>query len=142
MSRFTDKEIAYLQSQRLGRLATSNEKGDLHVVPIGFRYNPETDTIDIGGYNFATSKKYRDAVRHGRVAFVVDDVLPPSWQPRFVEVRGTVQAFSEGGKEIMPEISDEFIRVTPTYIVSFGINDEGIMPGSQQKVNYYGRKVE
>src|SRR6266702_2931707 len=95
MSRFTSAEIAYLQSQRLGRLATTNEKGDLHVVPVGFRYNPETDTIDIGGHNFATSKKYREALRHGRVAFV-DDVLPP-WQPRFVEVRGTVQAFSEGG---------------------------------------------
>jgi pyridoxamine 5'-phosphate oxidase family protein len=38
MNRFTAAEIAYLQSQRLGRLATVNEKGDLHVVPVGFRY--------------------------------------------------------------------------------------------------------
>src|SRR6266702_3866885 len=99
MSRFTSAEIAYLQSQRLGRMATVNEKGDLHVVPVGFRYNPEHETIDIGGHNSASSKKYRDAVRHGRIAIVVDDVLPP-WKPRFVEVRGTVQAFSEGGKTI------------------------------------------
>ncbi|HEU5098380.1 MAG TPA: PPOX class F420-dependent oxidoreductase [Roseiflexaceae bacterium] len=83
-----------------GRMATVNQKGDLHVVPVGFRYNPETDTIDIGGHNFASSKKYRDAVRHGRIAFVVDDVLPP-WRPRFVEVRGTVQAFAQGGKRSM-----------------------------------------
>ena len=110
MSRFTPEEIAYLQSQRLGRLATINENGDLHVVPVGFRYNPETDTIDIGGHNFATSKKYREALRHGRVAFVVDDVLPP-WQPRFIEVRGTVQAISSGGKQIMPAFSNEFIRL-------------------------------
>src|SRR5215472_15350328 len=136
MNRFTPEEIEYLQNQRLGRLATTNRKGDLHVVPVGFRYNPETDTIDIGGHNFATSKKYREALSHGRVAFVVDDVLAP-WQPRFVEVRGTVQAFSEGGKQIMPAFSTEFIRITPTYIVSFGINDDGIMPGSQRKVNYH-----
>src|ERR671927_719063 len=98
MSRFTPAEIAYLQSQRLGRLATVNQKGDLHVVPVGFRYNPEHDTIDLGGHNIVPTKKYRDALRHGRVAFVVDDVLPP-WRPRLVEVRGTVQA-TQGGKEI------------------------------------------
>lgn len=43
MNRFTSAEIAYLQNQRLGRMATVNEKGDLHVVPVGFRYNPEHD---------------------------------------------------------------------------------------------------
>jgi pyridoxamine 5'-phosphate oxidase family protein len=59
------------------------------VVPVGFRYNPEHDTIDIGGINILPTKWYREALRHGRVAYVVDDVLPP-WQPRFVEVRGTV----------------------------------------------------
>ncbi len=141
MSRFTPEEIAYLQSQRLVRMATVNEKGDLHVVPVGFRYNSEHETIEIGGHNIASSKKYREAVRHGRIAFVVDDVLPP-WRPRFVEVRGTVQAFSEGGKTINEQFASDMLRLTPTYIVSFGINDDGIMPGSQQKVNYHGRKVE
>src|SRR5437764_13126822 len=77
MKRFTPAEIAYLQSQRLGRLATVNEKGDLHVVPVGFRYNADHDTIDIGGHNIVPIKKYREALRHRRVAFVVDDVLPP-----------------------------------------------------------------
>ena len=141
MSRFTEKEVEYLQSQRLGRMATINEKGDLHVVPVGFRYNPEHETIDIGGHNFASSKKYREAVRHGRIAFVVDDVLPP-WRPRFVEVRGTVQAISSGGKTINAQFAPDMLRLTPTYIVSFGINDDGIMPGSQRKVHYHGRKVE
>src|SRR5436190_19942138 len=139
MSRFTSAEIAYLQSQRLGRLATTNEKGDLHVVPVGFRYNPETDTIDIGGHNFATSKKYREALRHGRVAFVVDDVLPP-WQPRFVEVRGTVHAVPEGGKAINENMPPEILRLTPTYIVALGINDDVVHP-REGKVNFHGRKV-
>src|SRR5690242_10261948 len=125
MSRFTPDEIEYLQSQRLGRMATVNQKGDLHVVPVGFRYNPETDSIDIGGHNFASSKKYRDAVSHGRIAFVVDDVLPP-WRPRFVEVRGTVQPFAHGGKTINEQFAPDMLRLTPTYIVSFGVNDAGI----------------
>ena len=135
MGRFTSAEIEYLQSQRLGRLATVNEKGDLHVVPVGFRYNPDHDTIDIGGHNIVPSKKYRDALRYGRVAFVVDDVLPP-WKPRFVEVRGTVQAEPSGGKEINPNFAPDILRLTPTYIVSMGVNDDVVEPG-QQRVNYH-----
>ncbi len=140
MSRFTAAEIAYLQGQRLGRMATVNEKGDLHVVPVGFRYNPEHDTIDIGGHNIVPTKKYHDALRHGRIAFVVDDVLPP-WKPRMVEIRGTVQTLPEGGKEINPNFGPDILRITPTYIVSFGVNDEVVRPG-QQRVNYHGRRVE
>ncbi len=139
MSKFTPQEIHYLQSQRLGRMATIDPKGDLHVVPVGFRYNLQEDTIDIGGHNIAGTKKYRDALRHGRIAFVVDDVLPP-WKPRFVEIRGTVAAFSEGGKAINEGLKPEILRLTPTYIVSIGINDEVVLP-AQGKVNYYGRKV-
>lgn len=123
MSKFTSAEIEYLKSQRLGRLATVNEKGDPHVVPVGFRYNAEQDTIDIGGLNIAPTRKYREAVRHGRVAFVVDDVLPP-WQPRGIEIRGRVQAFSEGGKEIMKDFSPEILRIFPTRIVSWGIDSD------------------
>ena len=37
MSRFTPQEIEYLQNSRLGRMATVDQKGDLHVVPVGFR---------------------------------------------------------------------------------------------------------
>lgn len=139
MSNFTPAEIEYLQSQRLGRLATIDASGELHVVPVGFRYNPEYDTIDIGGHNIVPSKKYRDALRYGRVAFVVDDVLPP-WQPRLVEVRGRVQAVSEGGQAINPQFVPDILRVTPTYVVSMGINDDVVRPGEGQ-VHYHGRKV-
>lgn len=140
MSRFTAAEIEYLQSQRLGRLATTNDKGDLHVVPVGFRYNPEHDCIDIGGINIVPSKKYREAVRHGRVAFVVDDVLPP-WRPRFVEVRGTVQALPEGGKEIVKHFAPDILRITPTHIVSMGVDDDVVHP-EEGRVNYSSRKVK
>lgn len=140
MSRFTDAEIAYLKSQRLGRLATVDAKGDPHVVPVSFRYNPEQDTIDIGGHRIVSTKKYRDALRHGRVAFVVDDVLPP-WQPRMIEVRGTVQGLPEGGKEIVPSFSPEILRITPTRIISFGLNGSVVQPG-QSRVDYSSRKVE
>ena len=139
MSKFTPEEIAYLQSQRLGRLATVSEKGEPHVVPVGFRYNPEQDSIDIGGHNIVPTKKYRDAVRYGRVAFVVDDVLPP-WKPRMIEVRGTVEGLPEGGKEILEAFSPEILRITPTRIISFGMNSDIVRPG-EGRVDYSSRKV-
>src|SRR5437588_11032597 len=139
MSKFTPAEIEYMQDQRLGRLATVNEKGDLHVVPVGFRYNAEQDTIDIGGHNIVPTKKYREAVRHGRVAFVVDDVLPP-WRPRFVEVRGTVQPHTSGGHAINPNFPPDILRLTPTHIVSMGIDDDTVHP-REGKVHYHSRKV-
>src|SRR5215467_61049 len=100
MSVFTPAEIEYMGSQRLGRLATVNAAGEPHVVPVGFRYNPELDTIDIGGHGIGQSRKFRDVGRDGRVAFVIDDVLPP-WKPRGIEIRGQAQALATGGQTIM-----------------------------------------
>lgn len=84
-------------------------------------------------------KPFIDALRYGRVALVIDDVLPP-WKPRFVEVRGTVEAIGGGGKDINTGFDPEMLRITPTYIVSIGINEAVVMPG-QGKVNYSDRKV-
>ena len=122
MSNFTSEEIAYLQSQRLGRLATVGSDGHPHVVPVGFRYNPEFDTIDIGGHDFAKRKKYRDVQRNPQVAFVVDDVLPP-WKPRMIEIRGTAEVLGSGGEQVISGFDSEMFRIHPHRIVSMGIED-------------------
>lgn len=62
-----------------------------HVVPLGWRYNPELDTIDIGGRDFARTRKFRNAQHNPNVALMVDDVLPP-WRPRCVLIRGRAEA--------------------------------------------------
>jgi pyridoxamine 5'-phosphate oxidase family protein len=79
MSVFTDEERDYLSSGvRLGRLATVGPDGMPHVVPTAFRYNQHHDTIDVGGHDCATRKKYRDVLRHPKVAFVIDDLASVS----------------------------------------------------------------
>ncbi len=130
MSNFTPAEIAYFGTQRLGRLATVNAAGDPHVVPVGFRYNAELDTIDIGGHGIGKSKKYRDAARHGRVAFVVDDVLPP-WKPRGIEVRGRAEVLTSGGEQIVSGFDPEMIRVYPTRIISWGLEGDAFHANSR-----------
>jgi len=122
MSVFSDAEIDYLGSQRLGRLDTVGRDGMPHVVPVAFRYNADADSIDIGGHDFAKRKKFRDVRRTGMAALVVDDVLPP-WRPRAVEVRGEAITLNIGGKAIVEGFDDPIIRIKPTRIVSWGLED-------------------
>jgi pyridoxamine 5'-phosphate oxidase family protein len=122
VSSFTAAEIAYLQGQRLGRLATVGPDGQPHVVPVGFRYNSELDTIDIGGHDFASRKKYRDVQRNPRVAFVVDDLASVSpWRPRMLEIRGTAEVLGSGGDQVISGFDQEMFRIRPHRIISIGI---------------------
>lgn len=123
MSVFTDNELSYLREARLGRLATVDAHGNPHVVPVGFRYDAKTDTIDIGGHNFAQSKKWRDVARHLHVAFVVDDVLPP-WQPRSIEIEAEAELIEQGGEQLGKGYSAQFLRLHPVKIIAWGIDAE------------------
>jgi pyridoxamine 5'-phosphate oxidase family protein len=123
MAHFTEAEIAYLASQRLGRLATISADGTPHVVPTSFRYNPALDTLDLGGIGMGRSKKFRDARDQRHVAFVVDD-MPQPRQPRFIEVRGAAETLVEGGEALGPGFDAEMIRIHPTRIIAWGVEGE------------------
>ncbi len=125
MSVFNDLELAYLQSQRLGRIATAGPDGQPHVVPVAFRYNPATDTIDIGGHGFKTRKKYRDVQLNPKVAFVVDDLASVDpWKPRGIEIRGEADVLPTGGAEVGRNFDPEMFRVHPRRIVSWGLGGD------------------
>src|SRR5262245_59549335 len=95
MSAFTERELRYLLNERLlARIATVGKDGTPHVAPVGWSYNRDLDSIDIGGRRLERTKKYRDVGRSGRAAVVIDDVLPP-WSPRGIEVRGRAEALRD-----------------------------------------------
>ena len=119
MSGFTEKEVEYLGEQRLGRLAEVSASGRPHVVPVGFRADPELGVVDTGGRDMGRIKWSRDVAQTGRVAFVVDDVLPP-WRARGVEVRGRAEVL--GG---------ETIRIFPERIVGWGIDPNARGPNAR-----------
>ena len=123
MSKFTEAELEYFKTQRLGRLATVNMQGEPQIAPVGFHYNAELDTIDIGGLNLGATQKFRNVARNGLASLVVDDVLPP-WKPRGIEIRGHAQALPEGGKQILPNFSPEVIRIVPKRIISWGLTPD------------------
>jgi pyridoxamine 5'-phosphate oxidase family protein len=121
---FSEAELDYLATQRLGRLATVQPNGTLQVSPVGFSYNGDTGTIDIGGYTMSATQKFRNVADNGRVAFVVDDV--PSvdpWRVRCLEIRGTAEAIEDPAGGSAPGLDPAIIRVHPRRIISFGIED-------------------
>jgi pyridoxamine 5'-phosphate oxidase family protein len=114
MSAFTDPQLAYLTGERrFARIATVGIDGTTHVVPVGFSYNREHDTIDVGGRQLEQTKKFRDVARNGRAAVVIDDLASTNpWHPRAVEVRGPAEAIS--GPEAI-------IRIQPERVISWGL---------------------
>lgn len=132
MSVFTKQEADYLDEQRLGRLATVGADSQPHVVPVGFRYDTDADLIRIGGRNFAETKKFRDADRNPRVAFVVDDLASVDpWRPRGIEIRGRARTFDEGGEEFGPGFDEAWMQIDPARIVSWGIDEDRDGPRSR-----------
>jgi pyridoxamine 5'-phosphate oxidase family protein len=116
VSDFTEAQVRYLKSQRLGRLATRRSDGTLQNNPVGYRFDEATGTFEIGGINMGNSRKYKNVEANGQVAFVVDDLetIDP-WKPRMVEVRGT--------GEVIPadDPRNSTIRIHPKRVISFGI---------------------
>jgi pyridoxamine 5'-phosphate oxidase family protein len=121
MATFTEKQLEYLRSQRLARIATADSHGQPHVVPVGFRVSADATAIEVGGRNFGQTKKYRNIRANARVAIVIDDLASITpWKPRGIEVRGiAVLEDGEGG----PVASGQpWARITPERIVSWGID--------------------
>jgi pyridoxamine 5'-phosphate oxidase family protein len=122
MTTFTERELAYLREQRLGRLATVRPDGTVQNNPVGFGYNDKLQTIDIGGHNMAASRKFRNVAAGSPVAFVVDDIasLDP-WTVRCLEIRGDAEALTDPA-DSAGHMDGPIIRIHPRRILSFGID--------------------
>lgn len=124
----TDEEQRFLAAQRLGRLATVGPEGAPQVKPVGFSYNEELGTIDIGGYNMARSAKYKNVKRNPAVAFVVDDRPDGGLEgTRFLEIRGVAEAVGGTGPDAGSPVAglvmgQEIIRIHPQRVLSYNID--------------------
>ena len=97
---------------------------------MGVFYDPETETIVIGGAgDMPASKKFRDAQRTPDVAVVVDDLeTVDPWAPRGIEVRGRAETLTQGGEEVGRRLGAGFafnpawIRIHPRRILAWGLD--------------------
>ena len=97
---FTDGELEFLRSQRVGRLATVGPTGWPHVVPVMYKLT------DDGEFDFdADGVKLRNLMSEPRSAFVVDGS-----PKRGVAVQGRSRV-----------IGHERARLTPEHKFSWGL---------------------
>jgi pyridoxamine 5'-phosphate oxidase family protein len=112
-------------------MATIQPDGTLQANPVGFTYNVQAQTIDIGGRAMASSQKFRNIQANGRVAFVVDDIasLDP-WVVRCLEIRGDAEALTDPA-DSASRFPGAIIRIHPRRIISWGIDAPGHCRGTR-----------
>jgi pyridoxamine 5'-phosphate oxidase family protein len=119
---FTQAELDYLRTQRIGRLATVTPDGTLQVSPVGF-FLRDDGSVDIGGAALGGTKKFRNVAANGRAAFVIDDIVSVNpWEVRGVEIRGSAEALTDQ-EPPMRGFSKEIIRIHPDRIISWGLGE-------------------
>jgi len=122
---FSEKEVAYIKSQRLARIATVSKKQQPDVAPVSFEF--DGSYFYVGGRNNPATMKYRNVVRgNGRVALVFDDweSLTP-WKPRSIKIHGTAEIVKRTGQ--LGE--GEYLRITPVVKWSMGVNEPAFQNG-------------
>jgi pyridoxamine 5'-phosphate oxidase family protein len=118
----TDIERDYLSSQPLGRLATVSDEGLPQNNPVGFTYDEDTGTIEIGGRSMGATRKFANVAATGVAALVVDDLVSRNpWTVRGIEIRGTAEAVS-GEEPGSTYFSGEIIRIHPSRVISWGLD--------------------
>ena len=117
---FSEKEIEYLKSQRIARIATAAtgppSAGPVQpdVVPVGFDFDGEY--FYVGGINILKSRKYKNVLKNNKVAIVIDDLKSVDpWDPRGIKVYGTADIVTRHGgyMEGTGHSNPSYIRVKP-----------------------------
>jgi pyridoxamine 5'-phosphate oxidase family protein len=133
---FSQKEIEYVKSQRLARIATAaastqdDRSVQPDVVPVGFDFDGEY--LYVGGMNLLKSTKYRNILKNAKVAIVIDDLksIDP-WEPRGIRIHGTADIITRQGgyMESTDHPNPQYIRITPRRKWSWGIEEPVFVEG-------------
>ena len=96
----SDQQTAFLASQRVGRLATSDARGNPHVVPVCFAVEDATLYITIDEKPKRASarplKRLRNMMENPSVAFVADRYDEDWQQLGWVMLRGRADILTDG----------------------------------------------
>jgi pyridoxamine 5'-phosphate oxidase family protein len=107
---FSERELAFLKEQRLGRIATVSSHGQPHVVPVAFEF--DGICFNFGGWKLKNSLKFKNIQQNNKVAFVVDDLLSVNpWAPRGLEVKGLAEILR----------GNDYVKIVPLKKSSWGL---------------------
>ena len=127
---FSQKEIEYIKSQRLARIATATPSIQPDVVPVGFDF--EGDYFYVGGMNLLKSTKYKNVLKNNKVALVIDDLKTVDpWDPRGMKIYGTADIVTRQGgyMDNTDHSNSHYIRITPKKKWSWGVEEPVFVQG-------------
>ena len=118
---FTEKEIAYLQSQPLARLATVSAYLQPDVAPVGFRF--DGGKFFITGFDITRTLKYKNVLAGNvLVSLVVDDLVSTSpWMARGIKIHGKAEITESNGRTSL--------LIIPQRSWSWGVEDPAFKDG-------------
>ena len=119
---FTDDEVAYLESQPLGRIATLAPDGQPDVVPVAFEFDGVHFWIGGSGASVLATRKFQNVLAgNDQIALVVDDLV--SFDP-FIARGIRVYGHAEGPVERVGMVGPgTYLAITPD--ISWSWNMEG-----------------
>jgi pyridoxamine 5'-phosphate oxidase family protein len=123
---FSKKEIEYMRSQHLARIATSSPDGIPDVTPVGFDFDRKN--FYIGGMNVTKTTKYKNVMKNNNVALVVDDLKTINpWDPRGLRIYGTAEIVARenipaGQLRDNSHFKPTYIKIKPIRKWSWGID--------------------
>jgi pyridoxamine 5'-phosphate oxidase family protein len=114
---FFEKEIAYIKSQRLARIATVSKSLQPDVAPVGFEFDGRD--FYIGGLIQTKTRKYKNVLSgNTKVAIVIDDMESVTpWRPRGIKIFGTAEIVDREGAFV----TGPHLRITPVKHNSWGV---------------------
>jgi len=118
---FTPKEIAYINSQHLARLATVSKSKQPDVAPVGFQFDGHKFLVT--GFDITKTFKYKN-VKTGNplVALVIDDLASVQpWEARGIKIHGSAEILETSGRATLV--------ITPQRSWSWGIEDVAFKDG-------------
>ncbi len=116
---FSEQELAFLQTQRVARIATVARDGQPTVDAVGFSFDGAH--FYVGGYNIQNTRKYKNVVAgNTKVSLVIDELKSVQpWQALGIRVHGEAEV-AESQAHFGPGL---YLVITPKVTWSWGIED-------------------
>jgi pyridoxamine 5'-phosphate oxidase family protein len=121
---FSEKELSYLQTQRLARIATASKDLQPDVAPVGFDF--DGTYFYVGGMKLAATLKCKNVQVNPKVSLVIDDLESPNPPiPRGIKIHGISDLATHNGYLG----TGTYIRIKPLQKWSWGVEEPAIQNG-------------
>lgn len=139
MISFTDEQLALIQSQRVGRLATADRAGQPHVIPVCYACDGRSIYIALDAKPKRVApqqlRRVRNLLENPRVAIVVDRYSDDWSVLAYVLIRGSAELLRGGEEQLhavallraryvqyqtMPIQDQPVIAIRPSTITAWG----------------------